>query len=265
MTRRCTCCCYCCCCGGGGGGTLRLTFPPFLPSLGRCTLYLFQPCPMHSFREEMRLQYSIHDSLEKRRSVKWLLGNAEHLRSCRSIYSTFQRFYVPLSPSHLSNSLFVVNFHNLLLKHFTINQGQDEGVQPFTTPLNPPAQTSNSTPLSTSPTPATHGAKTTRIQRCQCRGAHSAVTSPSSSYSSCPLRAPLMAIPPETVPLNSFVGADVPAAEVVKARSLIRVIRQAIWLAHTRPRLGVLRLGCRLYGSSPQPVKKRCWWSRLRT
>ena len=45
-------------------------------------------------------------------------------------------------------------------------------------------------------------------------------------------------------------------------------IRHAIWFDQTRPREGVLRFGKdsgRNGGVSPQPVKKRCWWSRVRS
>lgn len=53
---------------------------------------------------------------------------------------------------------------------------------------------------------------------------------------------------------------------------MISAIRQATWFVHDKPRAGVLRFGSvdakkvevGDTGTSPQPVKKRCWWSSVR-
>lgn len=42
----------------------------------------------------------------------------------------------------------------------------------------------------------------------------------------------------------------------------MRAMRVASWLVQVRPREGVFIVAFRLgIGWSPQPVKKRCWWS----
>lgn len=50
--------------------------------------------------------------------------------------------------------------------------------------------------------------------------------------------------------------------------SLRRAIRQASWFVHVRPSEGVfivlVLVIWREGGTSPQPVKKRCWWSIVR-
>jgi len=89
----------------------------------------------------------------------------------------------------------------------------------------------------------------------------------------CHLLAP---IPTPASPFNNLYSSlppgaseiDVSAAAPGRALRFTSAMRQAIWFVQMRPREGVLRL-CRMpvmegeEDWSPQPVKKRCWCSRV--